>query len=51
MLETGTVTLMDRAELRAEESLDEYLQVTLDTGDVDAEQTANRVLVSRKLST
>ena len=40
MFETGAVTLMDRAELRAEEFLDEHLQVTLDTGDVDAEQTA-----------
>ena len=49
MFETGAVTLMDRAELRAEEFLDEHLQVTLDTGDVDAEQTANRVLFSRKL--
>ena len=43
MFETGAVTLMDRAELRAEEFLDEHLQMTLDTGDVDAEQTANRV--------
>ena len=49
MFETGAVTLMDRAELRAEEFLDEHLQMTLDTGDVDAEQTANRVLFSRKL--
>ena len=49
MFETIAVTLMDRAELRAEEFLDEHLQVTLDTGDVDAEQTANRVLFSRKL--
>ena len=49
MFETGAVTLMDRAELRADEFLDEHLQVTLDTGDVDAEQTANRVLFSRKL--
>ena len=49
MLEKGAVSLMDRAELRADEFLDEHLQVTLDTGDVDAEQTANRVLYSRKL--
>ena len=49
MFETGAVTLMDRAELRADAFLDEHLQVTLDTGDVDAEQTANRVLFSRKL--
>ena len=49
MFETGAVTLMDRAELRADEFFDEHLQVTLDTGDVDAEQTANRVLFSRKL--
>eukprot|EP00439_Symbiodinium_sp_Y106_P003009 s11221_g1.t1 len=42
MFETGAVTLMDRAELRAEEFLGEHLQMTLDTGDVDAEQTANR---------
>ena len=48
MFETGAVTLMDRAELRADEFPDEHLQVTLDTG-VDAEQTANRVLSSRKL--
>ena len=34
---------------KADEFLDEHLQVTLDTGDVDAEQTANRVLFSRKL--
>ena len=49
MFDKGAVTLMDRAELRADEFLDEHLQVTLDTGDVDAEQTANRVLFSRKL--
>ena len=49
MFETGAVTLMDRAELRADEFLDEHLQVTLDIGDADAEQTANRVLFSRKL--
>ena len=36
MFETGAVTLMDRAELRADEFPDEHLQVTLDTG-VDAE--------------
>ena len=28
---------MDRAELRADEFLDEHLQVTLDTGDADAQ--------------
>ena len=49
MFETGAVTLMDRAELRTDEFLDEHLQVTLDTGDVDAKQTANRVRFSRKL--
>eukprot|EP00439_Symbiodinium_sp_Y106_P025901 s3079_g3.t1 len=40
---------MDRAELRADEFRDEHLQVTLGTGDVDAEQTANRILFFRKL--
>ena len=49
MFETGAVTLMDRAELRTDEFLDEHLQVALDTGHVDAAQTANRVLFSRKL--
>ena len=52
MFETGAVTLMGRAELRADELLDEHLnlQVALDTGDVDAEQTANRVLFSQKVT-
>eukprot|EP00439_Symbiodinium_sp_Y106_P076225 s1078_g15.t1 len=49
MFETGAVTFMDRAELRADEFLDEHLQVTVDTGDVIAEQTANRGLFSRML--
>ena len=30
MFETGAVTLLDRAENRADEFLDEHLQVTLD---------------------
>ena len=30
MFETGAVTLMDRAELRTDEFLDEHLQVALD---------------------
>ncbi|OLQ08085.1 hypothetical protein AK812_SmicGene8412 [Symbiodinium microadriaticum] len=49
MFETGAVTLLDNAEARNDELLDEHLNVTLDTGDVDAEQTAARVLFSGKL--
>ena len=49
MFETGAVTLLDAAETRNDEFLDEHLAVTLDTGDVDAEATAARVLFSRKL--
>ena len=49
MFETGAVTLLDAAEIRNDEFLDEHLAVTLDTGDVDAEATAARVLFSRKL--
>ena len=49
MFETGTVTLLHNAERRTDEFLDEQLNVTLDTGDVDAEQTAARVLFSWKL--
>ena len=43
------MTLLDRAERTTDEFLDELWQVTLDTGDVDAEQTANQVFFSRKL--
>ncbi|CAE7366017.1 unnamed protein product, partial [Symbiodinium sp. CCMP2456] len=52
MFEVGAVTLMDRAETRTPaqgDFGDKDLQVVLDTGDVDAEQTASRVLFSRKL--
>ena len=49
MFETGAVTLLDAAEARNDEFLDDNLAVTLDTGDVDAEATAARVLFSRKL--
>ena len=49
MFETGAVTLLDAAEARNDEFLDDHLAVTLDTGDVDAEATAARVLFSRKL--
>ena len=50
MFETGAVTLLEQAEARNDEFLDEHLNVALDTGDVDAEQTAARVLFSRKLN-
>ena len=49
MFETGAVALLDAAEIRNDEFLDDNLAVTLDTGDVDAEATAARVLFSRKL--
>ena len=49
MFETGAVALLDAAEIRNDEFLDEHLAVTLDTGDVDADATAARVLFSRKL--
>ena len=49
MFETGAVTLLDAAETRNDEFLDEHLSVTLDTNDVDADATAARVLVSREL--
>ena len=49
MFDTGAVTLLHNAERRTDEFLDEQLNVTLDIGDVDAEQTAARVLFSWKL--
>ena len=52
MFEVGAVTLMERAEARTPlqgDFTDDDLQVTLDTGDVDREQSASRVLFSRKL--
>ena len=49
MLETGAVTLLDRAELMNDEFTDDTLAVALDMGDTDVEQTASRVLFSRKL--
>ncbi|CAE7452978.1 unnamed protein product, partial [Symbiodinium sp. CCMP2456] len=48
IFETGAVTLLDNAEARHDEFLDEDMSVTLGTGDVDAEQTAARALFSRK---
>ena len=49
MFETGAVALLDRAEMMNDELTDETLQVILDTGDVDQDATAARVLFSRKL--
>ena len=49
MFETGAVALLDRAEMMTDELTDEALQVVLDTGDVDQDATAARVLFSRKL--
>ena len=49
MFETGAVTLLDNAETSNDEFLDEHLNLTLDTGDVDADATAARVLFSRKV--
>ena len=49
MFEPSAVTLLDRAEMSAGEYTDETLQVVLDTGDLDADATAQRVLFSRKL--
>ena len=45
----GLGTLLDTAGLMNGEFSDETLEVQLDTGDPDEEQTANRVLFSRKL--
>ena len=47
MFETGAMTLLDNAETSNDEFLDEHLNVTLDTGDVDADAAAARVLFSR----
>ena len=49
MFETGAVALLDRAELMTDEFTDDTLRVVLDTGDVDQDATASRVLFSRKL--
>ena len=49
MFETGAVALLDNAERRTDEFLDEHWNVALDTGDVDAEQAEARALLSRKL--
>ena len=49
MLETGAITLLDRAELMNDEFTDDTLAVALDTGDPDVEQSASRVRFSRKL--
>ena len=49
MFEASAVTLLDRAERRTDVFRDEHLQVTLDAGDVDVEQSANRLLFPRKL--
>ena len=49
MFEPSAVTLLERAELSADEYTDDTLTVVLDTGDIDPEATAARVLFSRKL--
>ena len=44
MSETGAVTLLDNAERRTDVFFDKGLNLTLDTGDIVAEQAAARLL-------
>ena len=46
MFETGAVTLLGRAEWMNDEITDETLEVQLDTGGPDVEQSANNTFLS-----